>query len=164
MVTRLSSDWTEGVCAFKHLDLSYRVFTDENIPSHTTAKLSYHEDNEALLLHKKIWTENKSGLSWGSVSWSTKCLPNLPLTATLTLSRTSLRPATWKRTRWTSGVRILGPFWRPLCAWSAATWLSERRAAAFTHWRQESRQIRRGAECKPLSKRKNQRQSDVGQT
>lgn len=38
------------------------------------------------------------------------------------------------------------------------------RSGCFTHRRQENCQIPRGAECKALSKRKNQRQSDVGQT
>lgn len=78
----------------------------------------------------------------------------LPLTAIWTLSRTSRRPAMWKRTRWTWGVRILSPFWGARRAQS--NYISKRSAATFTQGRAscggENRQIKCGTEYRLLCK------------
>ncbi len=115
---------------------------------------SHLRERAALLKSVSVqWTP--LGLSFLILKMTTRFLC-LPLTAIWTLSRISPHPATWKRTRWTWGVRLLSPFRRPRRAQS--NYISKRSAAAFTQRRTrgrgggENRQIKCGAEYSLLCK------------
>lgn len=115
LLTELATCLRESVlceitgCLCVNSSSDYNVDSQGSIKHVTTFK-NTTQFGVCLQLYKHLKRES-SALSRSSPNKNP--FPCLPLTATWTLFRISPRPAMWKRTRWTWGVRIVSPFWKP---------------------------------------------------